>query len=358
MEQLKFWRGKSVFLTGHTGFKGAWLTLLLKKLGAEVHGYALDPQGSLNVFDLVSVANSLAADHRADIRDLKNLAASMASARPDIVIHMAAQSLVLQGYREPLSTFGVNVMGTANVLEACRTVQCARAIVVVTTDKVYENRNWMHPYGESDKLGGHDPYSASKACAELVTAAYHAVFAQDTARIPNIATARAGNVTGGGDWAADRLIPDCVRAFNSGQPVTLRNPQSVRPWQHVLDPLQGYLRLAQYLFESPPGRLCDGWNFGPSLVESSSALAIATQVATHWGGGARVVCAQEEAAIRETHILRLDSSKARLVLGWRDCWTLEQNIEKTTAWYKSWRDGKELREVTDSQISGYLQAAR
>jgi CDP-glucose 4,6-dehydratase len=355
MEQLNFWQGKSVFLTGHTGFKGSWLTLLLNRLGAVVHGYALDPVGSLSLFSQADTANALASDHRADIRNFDSLSIALEATQPDIVIHMAAQSLVLEGYRDPLGTIGINVMGTANLLDACRYARTVKAIVVVTTDKVYENRNWTHPYRESDRLGGRDPYSASKACTEFVTAAYNAVFTLAGTQSPNMATARAGNVTGGGDWAVDRLIPDCVRAFSSAQPVTLRNPHSVRPWQHVLEPLHGYLQLAQLLFECPAGRPCDGWNFGPSLAGNSTVLDVAAQVALQWGGSAEVVCADALSQLEETHILRLDSSKARLSLRWQDHWTLEQNIERTMAWYKCWRSGGNLREFTDRQIVEYLR---
>ncbi len=356
MEQLSFWQGRRVFLTGHTGFKGTWLTSLLNSLGAEVHGFALDPVGDLNMFDLVEGARFLATDTRADIRDIERLSAALVSSNAEIVIHMAAQALVLEGYRNPLSTFDVNIMGTANVLEACRTISSVRAIVVVTTDKVYEIGESSRPFRETDRLGGHDPYSASKACAELVTAAYGAVYVTSSGQAPNLATARAGNVTGGGDWAADRLIPDCVRAFSAGKSVCLRNPSAVRPWQHVLEPLAGYLELARRLYESPAQVSRESWNFGPGPESNSTVLDVANLVASHWGKGGSIVCLDEPIVISETHVLRLDASKAHEVLSWRDRLSLAENIAMTMSWYRAWREGQDLQATTLHQIKTFLAA--
>jgi len=348
------WRGRSVFLTGHTGFKGGWLTLWLHRLGAGVHGYALDPPTTPSLFETASIKSLLASDTRADLADLARLKSAVEVARPEVVFHLAAQSLVRESYRDPLGTLATNVMGTAHVLEAARAAGSVRAIVLVTTDKVYENREWEYSYREVDPLGGHDPYSASKAAAEIVAASFRAsFFERDKGHPAHVATARAGNVIGGGDWATDRLIPDCLRAFAANRPVHLRLPGSVRPWQHVLEPLAGYLRLAEHLFGVDGRKFAKAWNFGPDARGNATVGEVAAATARLWGDGARVEYAPAAENPHEAGLLRLDSARARNALEWTPRWSLADALEKTVAWQKAWKQGDDMATVSRDQIRAY-----
>jgi CDP-glucose 4,6-dehydratase len=348
------WHGRSVLVTGHTGFKGGWLSLWLKTLGADVHGYALDPPTDPSFFEVARVGGLLASDTRGDLAHLDGLTAAVASARPEVVFHLAAQPLVRESYRDPLGTLRSNVLGTAHVLEAARQVPGLRAVVVVTTDKVYHNREWPYPYREVDALGGHDIYSGSKAAAEIVTASYRAsFFGGGEAQPARISTARAGNVIGGGDWAADRLVPDCLRAFEGGRPVRLRYPDAVRPWQHVLEPLSGYLRLAERLLGPDADGAVGAWNFAPGASGDASVAAVAEAAARLWGGGARVERQSEGAHPHEAGVLRLDATRARTQLGWRPRWSLERALVETVAWQQAWRSGADMREISARQIAEY-----
>jgi CDP-glucose 4,6-dehydratase len=347
------WRDLDVFVTGHTGFKGSWLCHWLRKLGCKVHGFALDPPTEPNMFSVARVADILASDVRADLRDPDAVASALHRANPHVIFHLAAQPLVREGYRDPIGTISTNVLGTANVLEAARKAPSLKAVVVVTTDKVYENREWLHPYSETDPLGGYDPYSASKAAAEIISASYRSsYFAQhDAARI---ATARAGNVIGGGDWGKDRLIPDCMTSFASGTPVELRNPKSVRPWQHVLEPLSGYIALAEKLVQTEQSGFDRSWNFGPDSVDDAEVGAVAKLAAEIWGEAADVQLAENAGPQpHEAGLLRLDSTLARTSLGWTPKWTLPAALEQTVAWQKAWRRGDDMAAVTASQIDTY-----
>ena len=352
-EALKAWRNRRVFLTGHTGFKGSWLTLWLNRLGAKVRGYALDPSTKPNMFTLVS-AGSVVEDLRADIRDLNKLESSMKEFAPEVVFHMAAQPLVRRSYADPAGTYAINAMGTVHVLEAVRRTAGVRAVVSVTTDKVYQNREWVWPYRETDQLGGYDPYASSKACAEIISAAYQSSFFP-AARLHEhhvgLATARAGNVIGGGDWSEDRLIPDLVRGFCSGNPARIRRPRAIRPWQHVLEPLRGYIVLAERLLAGEE-RCASAFNFGPGDEGAWPVERIATKLAELWGYGGSWRHDPDPGA-HEAHHLRLDASKARLELGWQSRLTVEAALEWTMAWYKAWNRGLDMAEFTDRQIAEY-----
>ena len=347
-----FWAGKRVFLTGHTGFKGSWLSLWLADMGAAVHGFALAPATSPSLFEVAGVADRLAGHVVGDVRDGALVARAMADAAPDVVIHMAAQPLVRRSYAQPVETFAVNVMGTAHVLEAARAPGTVRALVNVTTDKCYQNKEWLWGYREDEPLGGHDPYSASKACSELVAAAYRASFGRGGR--PWIGSARAGNVIGGGDWAEDRILPDAFRALDAGEPLTVRSPGAIRPWQHVLEPLSGYLLLAQRLHdEGAP--FAEGWNFGPADADSrpvgwilDRVRALRPELDWRVAGGPQV---------HEAHFLKLDSSKARALLGWGPRWPLAAALEKTVEWHRAWRDGADMRTASLRQIADYAGTA-
>lgn len=346
-----FWTGKRVFLTGHTGFKGGWLALWLRHLGAEVHGYSMNPPTAPSLFETAQVAKTLESDTRGDIRDYPAFEGALKKANPEVIFHLAAQPLVRASYREPLETLATNVMGTAHLLEAARQVDGLRAIVVITTDKCYENREWVYPYREIDPLGGHDPYSASKACAEIVTASYRASFFGKEGAAA-VATARAGNVIGGGDWAEDRLVPDCIRAFSKGQSVELRYPEAVRPWQHVLEPLSGYLMLAEILCGKPAPGYAEPWNFGPGANGDATVGEIAQRVAGLWGSG-EVVLPTTHNHPHEAGLLRLDVTKARSRLHWSPRWSIDRALEETVAWYKAWHSGKDMRVFTLAQIAAF-----
>ena len=333
-----------MWLTGHTGFKGAWLALWLESLGAEVHGFSQDRVSDPCLYDLAGVASGLAGEVRGDVRSKGEARAAVARAQPDVVFHLAAQSLVRRGLRKPVETFTTNVGGTAKVLEAIRTEAAPRAIVVATSDKAYRNDGGGRPFREDDPLGGDDPYSASKAGQEHVAAAYRGM------GLP-VATVRAGNVIGGGDWAADRLLADCMRAAQRGEPVVVRAPEAVRPWQHVLGPLDGYLRVAEGLLEgAAPG----AWNFGPE--DAAPVGWVVEQVAHRWPGGLAVETAPPGAAAGEAETLRVDATKAREQLGWAPRWDLEAALDATVAWYAAHRAGADMRAETLAQIAAYERA--
>ena len=356
LESLVELRDRSVVVTGHTGFKGGWLSLWLADLGAQVHGYALAPPTEPNLFEVGQVAQALATDTRADLADLAALTATLERSRPEVVFHLAAQPLVSEGYRDPLRTVASNVTGTANLLEAIRSADSVRAVVVVATDKVYENPETGRAFSERDPLGGHDPYSASKAAAEIVVASYRSSFFGSGRHSARIASARAGNVIGGGDWAADRLVPDCLRAFAAGEPVRLRSPDAVRPWQHVLSPLSGYLALAARLLGEGGDHFARAWNFGPDVGDDARVGDVAQTVATLWGSGAQVLRGSDR-QLHEAGLLRLDSGQARSELGWAPRWSLQQALEQTVAWHQAWRRGDAMQTVCLEQIRAYLGMA-
>ena len=345
-----FWRGKRVMLTGHTGFKGGWLGLWLQQLGAEVQGLALAPPAGHNLFEAARVGDGMASAI-GDIRDLGFVSRTMADFRPDIVIHMAAQPLVRLSYAEPVETYATNVMGTVHLLEAVRRTPGVRVVVNVTTDKCYENKEWAWGYREDEPMGGYDPYSNSKGCAELVSSAYRRSFFQ--AGGPALATARAGNVIGGGDWATDRLVPDILRAFERNEPVVIRNPHSTRPWQHVLEPLSGYLTLAQRLWDEGAA-FAEGWNLGPRDEDAKPVQWIVEQLVERWGHGARW---QLDGANHphEAHFLKLDISKARSRLGWEPRWRLADALRHIVTWHQAWLAGQDMRALCLDQIAHYSQ---
>jgi len=353
-----FWSGRRVFLTGHTGFKGAWLSLWLADLGAEVTGYSLPPPTDPSLFEMARV-RELVSDIEGDVRDGAALADAMASARPEIVIHMAAQSLVRLSYEEPAETYATNVMGTVNLLEAVRRVPGVRAVVCVTSDKCYENTETGRAYVESDPMGGYDPYSSSKGCSELVVSAWRRSFLHPehiTDHGVALASARAGNVIGGGDWAKDRLVPDLMRAFSEGRRPLIRFPGAVRPWQHVLEPLSGYLTLAEHLYGGDSA-MAEGWNFGPDGEDARPVRWIADTASRIWGDSAGWDMTGEPQP-HEAHHLSLDCAKARECLGWRPVWALEEGLEETVAWYRALTQGADMRAVTQSQIRARAQPLR
>lgn len=348
------WQGRSVLVTGHTGFKGGWLTLWLHRLGAKVHGYSLNPPTTPSLFEVAGIAPLLDSHALADLRNLAQLQTTFREAQPEVVFHLAAQPLVREGYRDPLGTLASNVMGTAHLLEAARKTASVQAIVIITTDKVYENREWEYPYREIDPLGGHDPYSASKAATEIVTASYRAsFFGQETGHSAQLATARAGNVIGGGDWAADRLVPDCLRAFTKGDSVYLRFPSAVRPWQHVLEPLAGYLLLAEQLLSTDGKRFAKAWNFGPDTRGDATVGEVAEATARYWGKSARVEKMPLSDHLHEAGLLRLDSTRAHCELGWQPRWPLQHAIEQTVSWHQAWLQGANMAAYSLEQTHAY-----
>ncbi len=351
---IEFWRGKRVLLTGHTGFKGSWLSLWLHSLGAHVTGYALQPPTTPSLFEIAHVGDGLRSGI-GDIRNLPRLARTMQAAEPEIVFHLAAQPLVLQSYTDPVGTYATNVMGTVHLLEAVRQCRSVRAVVNVTTDKCYHNREWLWGYREDDRLGGRDPYSNSKACAELVTMAYRASFLNPERYAEHgvaIATTRAGNVIGGGDWAAQRLVPDLLGAFANGTPALLRQPNAVRPWQHVLEPLRGYLMLAERLFLDGPF-WGDAWNFGPNEGDARAVHAVATSLAKHWGDGAHWTSSPDAATAHEATLLQLSNAKARQQLQWHPALSLDASLALVVDWHKAWRSGDDMHAMTLRQIDDY-----
>lgn len=354
----QFWLGKKVFLTGHTGFKGGWLSLWLSSMGAKVTGYALAPNSKPNFFQVARVNDELEKSHIADICDLENLQKAMHHAKPDIVIHMAAQPLVRYSYLNPVKTYATNVMGTVHVLESIRLLDCVRAAVIVTTDKCYENKEWPWGYRESEPMGGHDPYSNSKGCAELVTSAYRQSYFSPE-KFSNhgvaIASARAGNVIGGGDWSEDRLIPDAIRAFERKQALMLRNPLATRPWQHVLEPLSGYLVLAQSLYQDGV-KNCGAWNFGPSDEDARTVQEVIDLLIKNWDGPASWLQDSSEQP-HEAHSLKLDCSKARQLLYWIPRFSLEQAIERVTIWHFRFQSGADMKDISLKQIWDFTESS-
>ena len=340
--------GRPVLVTGHTGFKGGWLALWLQRLGADVHGYSLAPD-TQSLYRAIDLRRLLAQDHHADLRDRDRLRQAMEIAQPEVIFHLAAQALVRPSYRDPVETFATNVVGTAQLLDLARTQSSVRAIVVVTSDKCYENREWIWPYREDEHLGGADPYSASKGCAEIVAASFRRSYFESP-ESPFLATCRAGNVFGGGDWSADRLIPDIARSILTDRPVVLRNPQSVRPWQHVLEPLRGYLMVAARLLQ---GEAAEAWNFGPSPQAEIAVGELANRVVALWGRGS-VVIQQDPHAVHEAQLLRLDSSKAAQLLNWKPALSLDDGIRLTAEWYSACSQSPpQLADLTASQIDSY-----
>lgn len=347
-----FWQNKKVFLTGHTGFKGSWLSLWLSSLGAKVYGYALAPNTSLSLYDTLNINGLVEGSKIADIRDLETLQNSMANFQPDVVIHMAAQPLVRHSYANPVETYAINVMGTVHVLECTRAVNSVRATLVVTTDKCYENQEWVWGYRENEPMGGYDPYSNSKGCAELVTSAYRQSFFTNSALANQIASARAGNVIGGGDWSEDRLIPDAIRAFEQKQTLKIRNPLAIRPWQHVLEPLAGYLVLLQALYEHG-STYASGWNFGPNDQDNCQVQEVIDLLISKWVNSAR----WEKEGLDQPHeanLLKLDCSKARNYLGWSPKWNLEIAVQKIVDWQKSFLDKENMQKISLAQINQYM----
>ncbi len=358
MLKRSFWKGRRVFLTGHTGFKGSWLSLWLDALGADVTGYALEPATQPSLFEQAKVAN-LFHSVFADIRDFQRLRAAIEGCRPDVVIHMAAQSVVRRGYEDPIETYSSNVMGTVNILEAVRQLKHPCAFVNVTSDKCYVNQEWIWGYRENEPMGGRDPYSNSKGCAELVTSAYRDSFFP-LASIGDhgvaLASARAGNAIGGGDWTSDQLIPDLVRAFLEGQPCLIRNPSAIRPWQFVLEPLRGYLMLAERLTEEP-ARFASAWNLGPAEADAKPVSWIADELTSRWGGSASWHL-DGATHPREAYSLKLDTSKSNNLLNWHPALSLSQALEWIVEWYQAFQSGSDMRPITRIQIERYEQYSR
>jgi CDP-glucose 4,6-dehydratase len=342
--------GRRVFVTGHTGFKGAWLCLLLARLGARVSGYALAPSGTPTMFELARVGDTLEHHFIADVRDPAALNAAMQETAPELVLHLAAQALVRHSYADPAGTWSTNLMGTVHLLDAVRACASVKAALIVTTDKCYENQHWAWGYRENDRLGGHDPYSASKAGAELVAASYRSSFFHDGSVL--VATARAGNVIGGGDWSVDRLVPDAVRAVQQGRALAVRNPNATRPWQHVLEPLHGYLLLAARLLDGD-ARCASAYNFGPDAADNLPVSAVLDGLRAHWPQLAWQLDGDVHAA-KEAALLYLDSSKARQELGWQVRWPLATGLQKTAEWYAAAaRDPDGVRAFTESQLEQF-----
>lgn len=345
-----FWQGRKVLLTGHTGFKGSWLALWLQDLGAEVVGFSLPPPTTPSLFELAGVGKQMVSIS-GDVRDGAAVSEAIAKHRPEIVVHMAAQPIVRRSFREPVETYGTNVMGTVAVLDAVRQVEGVRVVVNVTSDKCYEIRDGDRSYREDDPKGGDDPYSSSKGCAELVTSAYRASFFSGSDQQTALASVRAGNVIGGGDWGDDRLVPDVMRSALEGRSVIVRNPDSIRPWQHVLNPLSGYLLLAQELWRDPG--YADGWNFGPDEEDERPVRWLVERLIALWGDDLGWESGAQAGEPRETHTLRLDSSKARRELGWSPRWGLDLALESVVAWYKAFRAEDDVRQVALEQIHAF-----
>lgn len=348
----RFWNGKRVFLSGHTGFKGSWLSIWLAEMGAIVTGFALAPATKPSLFEVAKIGGKIESEI-GDITDYKVLSAAIERAQPEIVIHMAAQSLVRYSYDQPIETFQTNVMGTANLLQACRFQSKIRVIINVTSDKCYENQERLEGYREDEAMGGYDPYSSSKGCAELVTSAFRRSFYQDSDK--GLASVRAGNVIGGGDWALDRLIPDIMRSVSKGTIVSIRNPSAIRPWQHVMEPLSGYLVLAQKLYENPK-KYSEGFNFGPIENDAQSVESIVKKITEKWGKGAGYRLEPDLTAPHEAHYLKLDISKSQKILNWKPVWNIDQTVEKVVDWFRAFQENPSTAyEITKKQIMDYEQ---
>lgn len=346
---LEFWKGKRVFITGHTGFKGGWTSLWLQKLGANVKGYALESSTSVSFYDAAKVADGIESQF-GDVRDLDLLRKSMLAFAPEIVIHMAAQPLVRASYNDPVGTYQTNVMGTVNLFESVRSCDSVKAVVNVTTDKCYQNNEWEWGYRETEPMGGYDPYSNSKGCSELVSSAYRQSFFNQQSAV-SLASARAGNVIGGGDWSDDRLIPDALKAFDAHKPVVIRNPLAIRPWQHVLEPISGYLTLAEKLCVVGDD-FAEGWNFGPNEGDTKPVGEVMDYLVSNWPSGGTWVLDKYEQP-HEAQLLKLDISKAKSRLKWEPKWSLDKALESIIQWHHSWLDGDEMQATTLNQIKEY-----
>ncbi|APG18796.1 CDP-glucose 4,6-dehydratase [Kosakonia radicincitans] len=357
MIDASFWKGKRVFITGHTGFKGSWLTLWLQSMGAVLKGYSLNPPTEPSLYESAAV-DDLIDSTIGDIRNFDQLHAAISAFRPEIVFHMAAQPLVRLSYDEPIETYSTNVMGTVHLLEAVKRVGGVKAIVNITSDKCYENREWVWGYREHEAMGGYDPYSNSKGCAELVASAYRNSFFNEKDYAKHgvaLASVRAGNVIGGGDWAKDRLIPDILRSFENNQTVIIRNPHAIRPWQHVLEPLSGYITIAQRLYEEGPA-FAEGWNFGPREDDAMPVQFIVETMVKIWGDDAAWLLDGNEHP-HEAHYLKLDCSKARMRLGWQPRWNLVETLERIVKWHKAWIAGEDMLARSRNEISEYMNTS-
>ena len=349
-QTLNSFRGKRVFITGHTGFKGSWLAFLLHELGAEVMGFALDPVGEINHFNLLHLDKKI--QHVvADITNGTQLSEALCDFAPDYVFHLAAQALVRPSYNNPTATFATNILGSANLLDAVRQCDSVRSLVYITSDKCYENVEWVWGYRENDRLGGRDPYSASKAAAELIFSSYNRSFFSSRETL-GAATTRAGNVIGGGDWAVDRIIPDCIRAIEADQPIILRNPEATRPWQHVLEPLSGYLLLATHLYDAPK-KWGGAWNFGPSTDETRTVKDVAETIISHLGQG-RIEIESSAEQVHEARLLQLNCDKAHQLLHWSPRWSVDKTLEATALWYKVAMKGGDMEAITRQQVYEYF----
>ncbi|WP_245546654.1 CDP-glucose 4,6-dehydratase [Leeia oryzae] len=355
MGMTSFWSGKKVFVTGHTGFKGGWLSIWLQMLGADVTGYALQAPTNPSIFETARVATGMHSII-GDIRDLACLQQAISDSKPEIILHLAAQPLVRYSYANPVETYATNVMGSVHLLESVRNCSSVRAVVMVTSDKCYENREWLWGYRENEAMGGYDPYSNSKGCAELVTSAYRQSFFNPEQYDQHgiaIASARAGNVIGGGDWANDRLIPDILKTLDTGHEVLIRSPHAIRPWQHVLEPLAGYLMLAEKLYTEGV-HFAEAWNFGPDDQDMCSVGALVKQLQPLFGDRLDIALAQTPPALHEAGLLRLDSTKARTQLGWRPRWRMKEAVQQIHGWHTAWLAGNDMRTVTEAQIQAYM----
>ncbi len=352
----EFYKSKKVFITGHTGFKGSWLSFWLINLGADVIGYSLEPPTQPNLFDTLKLKNKI-LHIIGDIRDYARLKDIIKEHKPELVFHLAAQSLVRTSYSEPKITYETNVLGTLNLLEAIRETKSVRVVIVVTSDKCYENREWYYKYREIDRLGGYDPYSSSKACVEILTASYRSSFfnPKDYGKTHNVclATCRAGNVIGGGDWQKDRLVPDCVKALSKGEIIKIRNPEAIRPWQHVFEPLSGYLLLGKKMWDEP-AKYCEAWNFGPFEKDVATVKELVEKIINLWGEGSYQII--QDKKFHEAGLLRLDISKAMLKLGWKPKWNLEISLRKTVDWYRCfYKEPKNIIDLSFKQLEDYIK---
>jgi len=353
---LNLFSGKRVMITGHTGFKGSWLTFLLNELGSEIMGYGLPPTQEMNHFDLLKIRNNI-LHIEGDICDLKKLDMHMNTFKPEFVIHLAAQALVKKSYMEPADTFKTNLMGSVNILESVKNCDSVRSLVFITSDKCYENLEWIWGYRESDQIGGRDPYSASKGAAEIIFSSYLRSFFEERPLL-GAASTRAGNVIGGGDWSEDRIIPDCIRAIEAKKPIVLRHPNATRPWQHVLEPLAGYLLLAGKLYEDPK-KWSGSWNFGPSTKETRTVKEVAEVVIGHLGEGTiKIDEPNDNEQVHEANLLQLNCDKAQQLLKWYPRWTVEETLEATALWYKDIMEGRDAKQVTGQQIRNYFPELR